>query len=71
MVQGSEFAVITTRFSTWKPNPNFPNVKSDGWMLWPNFTTESNTTKENGTFSVTPVQAARPLYDGIIHRGGK
>jgi hypothetical protein len=46
MVRGSEFAVITTRFSTWKPNPNFPNDKSDGWMLWPSLTTESNTTKE-------------------------
>jgi Integrase zinc binding domain len=32
MVQGSESAVITTRFNTWKPNPNFPNDKSDGWI---------------------------------------
>jgi RNase H-like domain found in reverse transcriptase len=35
MARGSEFAVITTRFSTWKPNPNFPNDKSDQVLIKP------------------------------------
>jgi RNase H-like domain found in reverse transcriptase len=42
------------QFSSWKPSPNFQKDKPDGWMLWPNLTTQSNTAKENGTFSVTP-----------------
>jgi Integrase zinc binding domain len=56
--------VITTRVSTWKPNPTFPNDKSDGWMLWSNLTTESNTTKNNGTSSVTPF----PGYQTFLRR---